>query len=156
MPCRKPHRQEWVRVRAGDDWCAPAMVVFEDKANRESFLVDRDIAAELGGEIIPVALFVAVNSQGSPFVWQIKLPGPDGKGNDWNRSAAQAVEIAKGKWTRMYADMSAGHYVIQTCERAGEPVWPDLSFNQLLEICFRDRIIQSWNHVVLKQLRGEI
>jgi hypothetical protein len=35
-----------------------------------------------------------------------------------------------------------------------EPVWPDRPFNELLKLGFGDRIIDSADHPVLKELRG--
>jgi hypothetical protein len=37
-----------------------------------------------------------------------------------------------------------------------EPVWPEMTFRDLLELAFRDRRIDSINHPILKSLRGEI
>ena len=37
----------------------------------------------------------------------------------------------------------------------GEPEWPELSFQDLLRIAFRDFYIESRDHPVLQQLRGE-
>ena len=36
-----------------------------------------------------------------------------------------------------------------------EPEWPDLSFKQILEIAFRGKYIDDWNHPALRRLRGE-
>jgi hypothetical protein len=36
-----------------------------------------------------------------------------------------------------------------------EPVWPEEPFNELLRIAFRDRIISSPDHPVVKRLRGQ-
>jgi hypothetical protein len=35
-----------------------------------------------------------------------------------------------------------------------EPVWPDLSFQELVRIAYRDRMITSLDHAVVKRLRG--
>ena len=36
-----------------------------------------------------------------------------------------------------------------------EPNWPDHSFDEILEIAFKDRIIKSKDHHVVKRLLGE-
>ena len=38
VPCRKPHRHEFVRVRPGEDWRLETGM-FEDKVNRDVYLV---------------------------------------------------------------------------------------------------------------------
>ena len=55
LPCRKPNRHDWVRVREGEEWRLET-AVFENKALNEVYLVDPAIAPELLGEIVPVCL----------------------------------------------------------------------------------------------------
>jgi hypothetical protein len=40
--------------------------------------------------------------------------------------------------------------------QVAEPAWPDLSFQQIIKIAFRDKMIDEWNHPVLRRLRGEV
>jgi hypothetical protein len=35
-----------------------------------------------------------------------------------------------------------------------EPEWPDVSFQEIIRLAFRDRLITSLNHPVIKRLRG--
>ena len=35
-----------------------------------------------------------------------------------------------------------------------EPVWPELSFQELVRIAYRDRMVTSLDHAVVKRLRG--
>ena len=154
VPCRKPNRHEFVRVRPGVDWRLETGV-FEDKVNREVYLVRRDLWPELAGEVYPVCLFLAVNRQGDVFLWPAKLPGTDGRSNAWNDSALAAARLAETKWTRLAANMGAGMY--DTFEAAGElsePEWPELSFREILELCFKGRFIQDVDHPCIKALRG--
>ena len=48
--------------------CRLVTVVFEDKFNREMYLVDPGLWHELPGEIRPVCLFLTVNRQADPFL----------------------------------------------------------------------------------------
>jgi hypothetical protein len=154
VPCRKPNRQEFVRVRPGEDWRLETGV-FEDKMNREVYLVQRDLWAELAGEVYPVCLFLAVNRQGDPFLWPVKLPGSDGRSNPWNESALAAARLAETKWVRVAANMAGSLYDV--FEAAGEltaPAWPELSFSSVLKLCFKDRFISSVDHPSVRALRG--
>jgi hypothetical protein len=55
----------------------------------------------------------------------------------------------------MAADMSLGAYRIYTAEgQLSDPVWPDKMLAQLLEIAFKDRVIEREDHPVVKRLRG--
>ena len=155
MPCRKPNRQEFIRVRAGEDWRLET-AIFEDTTNREIYLVQPDVRAELSNEIRPVCLFLTANRQGDVSLWPVKLPGADGRSNTWNESALAAARLAETTWVRVVANMGAGMY--DTFAAAGElsdPDWPDLSLRAILELCFKDRAIDSVDHPVIRALRGE-
>ena len=154
VPCRKPNRHEFVRVRPGEDRRLETGL-FEDRVNREIYLVRRDLWSELAGEVYPACLFLAINRQGDVFLWRCKLPGPDGRSNTWNDSAVAAARLAETKWVRVSANMGAGMY--DTHEALGElsgPEWPGLAFREILELCFKDRFIQDADHPVIRALRG--
>jgi len=60
--------------------------------------------------------------------------------------------------TRWHAksDMSAGAYVVY--EAAGnipDPEWPDLTFKEIVGLAFKDRVVSSLDHPLVKRLRGE-
>lgn len=156
VPCRKPNRQEFVRVRPGADWRLETAAL-EDKINRETYLLDRRLWSELSGEVYPVALFTAVTRQGDVFLWPCKLPASDGKSNPWNESALAAAKLAESKWVRMSANMAAGMYdTFEAAAELAEPTWPELSFPELLKLCFKERFIASTDHPILRALRGEV
>ena len=154
VPCRKPNRHEFVRVRPGEGWRLETGV-FEDKVNHDVYLVRRELWAELAGEVAPVCLFLAVNRQGDVFLWPAKLPGAGGRTNTWNESALAAARLAETRWVRVASNSGAGMY--DTLEAAGElsdPTWPELSLQELLKLCFQGRFIQSVDHPVIRALRG--
>jgi hypothetical protein len=63
--------------------------------------------------------------------------------------------MAMTKWLRLKANMSLGAYEITIAENVmADPVWPDLSYQDLLRIAFHDRMITSIDHPVVKRLRG--
>lgn len=156
VPCRKPNRHEFIRVRAGDEWRLETGL-FEDKIHREVYLVERSLWSELVGDVYPAALFLTITRQGNVFLWPCKLPGPDGRSNAWNESALAAAREAETKWVRVSANMPAGMYdVLAAADELSEPEWPDLSFRDVLRFAFKDRFIRTADHPVLKALRGEV
>ena len=83
------------------------------------------------------------------------MPGSDGRSNSWNESALAAARLAEANWIRVAANMPGGMY--DTFQAAGElsdPEWPELSFSELLRLCFKDRFIQTIDHPAIKALRG--
>ncbi len=156
VPCRKPNRQEFVRVRPGADWHFETTIL-EDKVNRESYLVDASLRSELLGELRPVCLFVAINRQNDLFLWQVTLPDATGKTNSWNESAMQSARLAQESWVRVVANMGGGMYdsYVAAAELAA-PEWPvDLEMSDIIRLCFKNRFITNADHPILRSLRGE-
>src|SRR5262249_30668187 len=109
------------------------------------------------GEFSVATLYLATNRQGVIFVWPVKLPGPDGKHNEWHRSAAEAAERAMERWVRVTANMSLGAYEIRAATgELPEPDWPVHTFKEILSVAFRDRIVDRADHPLLQRLRGEL
>lgn len=97
-----------------------------------------------------------INRQGVLFLWPIRLPGADGKIDDWSRSALDVADEAKSRWVRITANMSLGAYEVAVASGlAAEPSWPDLTFEEIIRVAFRDKMISEWSHPVLQRLRGE-
>jgi hypothetical protein len=85
------------------------------------------------------------------------LPDPDGKLDEWGRSALNAAERATHCWVRVVSNKNLGAYeVYEASARLIEPAWPEVPFSELLRITFRDCYIDSLDHPVLRRLRGEV
>ena len=126
------------------------------KDDREDYLVRPEILPDLVGEVVYKTIFTAINRQDVVFLWPIRLPAPDDRKSDWFRSAREAAEMAMRQWIRLKANMSLGAYEIAVAESVMvEPVWPELSYQQLLSIAYRDRMITTLDHPVVKRLRGQ-
>ncbi len=155
VPVRKPNRQEFVRVRAEPTfWLTPAAII-EVKEDREVYLVRPDIVPAVPGEFATVTLFTAISRQGTLFLWPVKLPNPDGRHNEWHRSAAEGAERAMGKWVRVTASISLGAYeIFEASGELPEPVWPGFSFHEILKIAFRERLVDRPDHPLVQRLQG--
>ena len=158
IPVRKPHKQDFIRVHPGETYRLP-LAVIELEDDREIYLVPPPVAAQLPGECIMVTLYLAINRQGVPFLWPVKLPAPDGKILAWHTSAADACQRAMREWLRVKANMSLcayEFYVVpeKVAKTIPDPVWPDLTYQEILKIAFRDRYVTDLDHPVVKRLRG--
>jgi hypothetical protein len=154
VPVHKPNPQDFVRVHPSPEYCADLPIV-ELKDEREEYVVGPDLVDELVGELAPKTLFTAINRQGDPFLWPVRLPSPDGKQLDWHLSMREAAELAMTQWVRVKASMSLKAYEMYVAEGAmSDPVWPEVSFQELIKIAFRNRLITSLDHPVIKRLRG--
>jgi hypothetical protein len=156
VPARKPSPQDFVRVHPAPEY-RENFAMIDLKDDREDFLVRPELLPELAGEVVYKTVFTAINRQGVPFLWPIRLPAPDDRRRDnWARSAREAAELAMGQWVRLKSNMSLGAYDITVAEGVtAEPNWPELSFQELVRIAYRDRMITNLEHAVVKRLRGQ-
>jgi hypothetical protein len=154
VPVRRPNPQDFVRVQPSPEYRADFALV-DLKDEREDYLVRPEVLSELTGEVVFKTVFTAINRQGVVFLWPVRLPAPDERKNDWPRSAREAAELAMSKWVRMKANLSLGAYETSVAETTiADPVWPQLSFQELVKIAYRDRMITSVDHPVVRRLRG--
>jgi len=159
VPVCKPHRQWFVRVHPDPAFRLETHVL-ELKEEGETYFVAPGMRAELPGEIVPKILLTAVTSASSGsniFLWPIRMPDPLGKLDEWSRSALEAARLAERQWLRLASNRSLGAYesYIATGDLP-DPQWPEgKSFQDLLKIAFRDRIIDSPDHLVVRRLRGQ-
>ena len=156
LPVRKPNRQEFFRTHP-DPAMSIEAAVLEFKQDRQSFIVTPELAPSLPGEAVAKLLIPAFTNHGTLFLWPIRLPDEQGRLDEWNSVALEVSERAKTEWVRLMANMGAGTYDVLVAKAPfPEPNWPDHTLQQLLEIAFRGRIIDSMDHPVLRRLRGEI
>jgi len=154
VPVRKPNPQDWVRVHPGSEY-RENFPLIELKDEREEYVVAASLVPELVGEFVSKTLYTTVNRQGVVSLWPVRLPDPDGREMEWHRSAREAAELATTRWVRCKANRSLGAYDIFQAEACiAEPTWPDLTFQEVIRIAFRDRLITSMDHPVIKRLRG--
>ena len=158
VACRKPHKQEFVRVRPGEEHRFP-VGAFKDKETGETYLVSPNLRDYLVGDLQPTLLVVCVSRNSPlPFIWGLTLPGTDGRPNRWHESAIEAAKIAEDQWTKVAADMPGGCYSVNvSVGNLPEPVWTEVpSIGELMKLSFKDRFIATPDHPILKRLRGEV
>ncbi len=154
VPVRKPNKQDFIRVHEREKYRINLhMIVLQD--DREAYAVRPELYADLSNELTTVTLYTCINRQGVVFLWPVRLPPPDGKTNAWWLSARTAAEQAMTKWVRVSANLSLGAYDVLTAENCtSEPEWPEHSLQDLIRIAFKDRIVDSVDHPVVRRLRG--
>jgi hypothetical protein len=152
---RKPHRQEFFRTHPDPEMTLQTAIL-EFKQDRQSFIIAPELAPYLPGEAVAKLLIPTLTNHGSLCLWPIRLPDEQGRLDEWNAVAIEAAERAKTKWVRLMANMGAGTYdVLEARGQFPDPVWPVVTLEKLLELAFKDRVIEDLGHPVLKRLRGE-
>jgi hypothetical protein len=159
VPVRKPSKSGFFRVHPSPHYTLPTILLELEEGRGETYLVAPGLRAALAAEpaCAPWQLYTAMDRQGVLFLWKVRLPGPDGKSNPWWDSTHKAAALAREKWTKVAAVQALGAYKTwQALGDLAEPEWPDIPFRELLRIAFRDRLIDTLNHPILRRLRGEV
>lgn len=160
VPVRKPNKQEFFRVRQGEDWQVMTYAI-ELKEEQEVYLIAPHLWEAVSTESTLRMIVTAINRQGTLFLWPLKMPPSEEGGrrrkDEWARTALQAAQIATETWIRLIPDLNAGGYQIDYAQgQLSNPKWPQkYSFQDLINIAFKDCMINDVNHPVLRQLRGE-
>lgn len=156
VPARKPSNQQFIRVRPGAEWSIQALTL-SLKDDGEVYFVHPHLYGELAQEVRPKLLYLYVTRDGSAGLWPVNTPGDDGRLDAWSQSAHTAAKLAQSSWIRMVANRTVGAYEVrQAANLVEEPVWPDLSMREILSLAFRDKLITSLDHPIIKSLRGEV
>jgi hypothetical protein len=156
VPVRKPHGQEFFRVRQGEDYRGTfAMLQLKDE--RETYLVTPDMRPELLGHYHIYTLYTCINRQGVEFLWPVRMQDPEGKDMDCWRSEREAADLAMTDWVNMKWNSGLKAYDYGKAPRTlSEPSPPEHSFQELIRTGFRGRLIDRPDHEVILRLRGHI
>jgi hypothetical protein len=156
VPVRKPSPQAFVRVHPDVDWSMVVAVV-EMKDDNDAYLVLPALYPALAQESRVKQMYTGITRDGNLFMWLVNMPGSDGRIDTWSQSAHAGANLAKTHWVRMKSNRDIGAYeVLQATNLKDEPSWPELSFKEVVNLAFRDKVIDSLDHVVIRRLRGEI
>lgn len=157
VPVDKPSRQDFFRVHPDPEYQVEARII-KLEAEREAYLVTRAVWPVIPGETKLVRLTPYLTRTGGLGLWPVPLPDDllGKRDTAWGVTARKAAEIATEKWVRMQANMAHGRYDIVTSNKIPDPVWPNISLNEILKIAFGDgHLIDSLDHPVVRQLEGE-
>lgn len=70
--------------------------------------------------------------------------------------ADTAIEEARSGWVRVIFDQESGRYNVEPQADHSEPIWPNLEHDDVMDIAFSGREINSLDHPVIKRLMGEL
>ena len=153
VPVRKPSKTQWFQIHP--EYKLDVLLLKYGDSGEDYYLVEPSLAHQVADLAQAFRLVVGVDRQGVVFVWPLRIPDPE-RAMNWHLSALEAASHAEIQWTRMHAHMSLGAYEIHTAEGiTDEPKWPEMLMDGILEIAFKNKIIDRLDHFVLKQLRGE-
>lgn len=158
IPVDKPSRQSFFRVHPDPAYRADVRII-KLEADREYYLVTNDIWPQIPGETKYVRLVPYITREGAIGLWPLALHDEllGKRDTNWGITARKAAEYAETKWVRMQANMQLGRYDVVTSDKIPDPVWPKITFKEILNKAFGpDRLITSLDHPVIRQLHGDV
>lgn len=158
VPVRTPKRTEFFRVHPGQDYTIDTLVyVHEDGLDREVYLIATGLRDELVDVCRRVRLYTCINKRDVVFLWSARLPEAEGGGRSWHQSGLEIAEEAKKHWVRMQGNRDLAAYEMRRAKgNLGEPAWPDKPFKELIKLAFKDRLIDTPHHDVIRELNGDL
>ena len=155
LPVKKPDKNEWIRSHPHPDYRVDVNVILQvEGMNRTYYAVTQEVQEEVADLVVPVTLYTIVTRQNTLLLWPVRLPGIDGKDNDSWASSHDAAERAVSSWIRMEWNGRA-YDVFHATGIKSEPIWPEASIDELLQIGFQGKVIDKPDHLLVQKLRGE-
>lgn len=148
----KPNRQTFFRVHP--DWKALYPILeFKAAMKSEFYIVAQKAAIEIEDEVHPRLLVPVITRDGLLYIWPLRISNGDRLDNAAASSLA-AMQVAKKQWIKL---VWRGHSFTTYAAKKDlpDPEWPEISFDDMLEIAFKDRVIGSSDHAVIKVLTGD-
>ncbi len=149
----KPGQRNFFMAHSDEEyrlWDVP--MVANDGGDWFLIAPELELGEELERFVSRVNLVTCINLRGVVFIWPFKNTQ-----NDWSKSASRVVRLATEKWVRIRADFQAGGYrteFLSASLGAVRPKWPTASFEELFNLAFEGKQIDSLDHPVLKALQG--
>jgi hypothetical protein len=122
--------------------------------DRTVYWVAPELRPALKDRLRNVRLFTCLDKRGNVFLWPAKLPIADcsASARSWHLSGLRAAGEAKKHWVKIIGNRSIGAYdVVLAKGELGDPQRPDHGFKELIGVAFRDKLIDSMEHAVVKE-----
>src|SRR4051794_25989625 len=110
---RKPPKHEFVRVRPEPEFKLTVAAV-ELKEENEFYILSGPMREQLlDTEAATYSLYTYISRAGALRLWPIRETGPDGKVNEWHRTARIAADLATKSWIRVIPSKHIGGYEVK-------------------------------------------
>jgi hypothetical protein len=151
---RKPKKQEWFRSH-------PTMFAEISVIRREStgdfYAVDPALARELEAETREAFIAAAIGYEGALFLWPIIKPKADGSGIQLFENDLADLALSRQCWIRRQWSSGSKSYKVDQANTDRAPEWPEnTNISAWVTKGFRGRFIDSLDHQLVRQLRGDL
>lgn len=158
----RPDPDEFIRVHPGDDMRLTTVVF---KQFRDYYLIDPPVMDLLRAKVEDIARHIST-AMLRPYIaresaqislWPLKMESPYSVGgNVWNVSAFSVAKRCEVEWLRVSQSPNKNMYIGLRAEGPPfpDPVWPEFTIDQLVDMASRINIIDSIDHPLIRKLRG--
>lgn len=124
VPIGKPGKDKFFRTHPDDNQTMEALV-YEEKEQGETYIINPQIAPLLGSLVRRVRLYIVVDRANNPSLIPVPLVGEDGVRNRWHESLEKAVLHGQKSWIRIMANKATGSYdIYEAVTQIAPPTWP--------------------------------
>lgn len=151
VPVRKPDKLKFYRVHP-EFVLDRYILTVRDGMDETPYLITSELRLLVPEAVTKARIYPYVSTSKTVALWKVNHPK---EGSRRNRqvydSAARAAEQAKTLWTRIWWNAETSSYSHQTARAdLGEPQWPDMDFQEMLEMAFNNLVIDTADHEVLR------
>jgi hypothetical protein len=149
----RPDTQDMFKVHADAAFSLDTYLLHMTQ-DREMYFVARSlwIDPRVRRELKLFRLYYYCQLSGLVGLWPVQLPDEAGNQNPWHESAMSVAELAKSHWIRILAG-TRGYSIITDNTVEDAPVWPAMTFQEVITTAFRSKTIVDLEHPKMKQLR---
>lgn len=151
----KPNPKQFIRVcatRAGFPYSAMAV---DGGQGIGFYLVTNGVDQLVPQHVKAYSFHLAINRANQLFL----IPLNEHRTNGHRHSSADSLELALEQAKRAWVQISwnsalMGYQVYEAVGNLAEPIWPTLTDNEIFNLAFKGRIIQSATHPIIQGLQG--
>jgi hypothetical protein len=138
---RNPKGTEIIRLHP--DWHFDGVPMVRPSAT-SYYVVDPALYGLLIGRMVVCDLHAAITAEGAVFLWPVRADIV---------TAKTAAQTAMNGWAKVSWDQGTKAYKVEEPDtKPAEPTWPFASFEALIEVALRNRVLDNPDHPVVKAL----
>jgi hypothetical protein len=154
IPPRTPNKEWFVRTSRHPDHNGILPLYWDKSGDGHPYLIDETVQDFFGEAVRNNYCVLSCTRQLVYFLWCSPLEGPDGDWNTWHSSAHDMKGFAAESWIRVKSNKQlAGYEVVDPIGAPPpDPVWPDISWEDIVRLAFRRHLVETENHPLINRL----
>ena len=153
----KPPKTSFFRTHRDQNMVFECYLHEQKEPQQESYIVLPSVVPILREHVKPTRLYTCIDRNNVIFLMPVTLPDENGERHSAHEEREFAAEHAKDHWTRISWNKTQQRYQVEKAKGSlVDPIWPNVTIPELIEIAFRNKIIKGTDHPVVQTLEGLI